>query len=102
MIREKRKMLSGIEIFKFFVSDHLNKEISLKGSRKSLWGIRYLVKMSNVKSAPKCVNLHQNPLFIISLAYGLSDNNTSYPNISNSDKALLWYFSKISCTSLIG
>ena len=23
MIREKRKMLSGIEIFKFFVSDHL-------------------------------------------------------------------------------
>ena len=26
MIREKRKMLSGIEIFKFFVSDHLKGE----------------------------------------------------------------------------
>ena len=25
MIRENRKMLSGIEIFKFFVSNHLNR-----------------------------------------------------------------------------
>ena len=30
MIREKKKMLSGIEIFKFLVSDHL-KENSLIG-----------------------------------------------------------------------
>ena len=32
---------------------------------------------------------------IFSLAYGLRDNNTSYSNVSSSDKALLWYFSKI-------
>ena len=45
------------------------------------------------KKCHKTNSLSENPHFIFSLAYGL--RIIIPPNVSSSDKASLWYFSKI-------
>ena len=81
MIREKRNMLSRIEIFKFFVSDHLNSIAS-----ENQLSFTNIIGNNNRNTAKSITfyKTHSGLGLLISTAY-----NGSYVSVANDDSSLI-------------